>query len=120
MVLAAAAVVAVGLVAAFGAVVVAVAVFGGTVAAVVFAVVAAVVLGKVDEDAATGLTPVVALERVVAGWAVVAVGFLTVAAGVLAGYWVRFDELILVFLIAWSTDAGLLVGLLISRSFYFI
>ena len=78
-------------------------------------------VGGKDAAVAFGLAPVVALERVVAAWAVVAVGFLTVAAGVLAGYWVRLFELILVFLIAWSTDAGLLVvGWLISTKFYFI
>ena len=43
--------------------------------------------GIVDDVAgAFGLAAVVALERVVAGWAVVVAGFLTVAAGVLAGY----------------------------------
>ena len=43
--------------------------------------------GRVDDVAgAFGFAAVVALERVVAGYAVVVVGFLTVAAGVLAGY----------------------------------
>ena len=42
--------------------------------------------GRVDAAGAFGLAPVVALERVVAGWAMVVAGFLPAAAVVLAGY----------------------------------